>query len=398
MSQAKRHYDFAILGGGGAGLSLLCHLHWAGALANRSLLIVEPDNKNRHDRTWSFWEQTDGPFEHVVAHRWSSIGVHNDKKQDAYNLGKYVYKLIKSTDFYAFCHDLIASLPNVVVLKAKAENIHLLKEQTEIAATADRKVAFYAAGQTYTAKWAFSSLPQPVRHDAIEQPYLDQHFRGWFIRTKTPSFDPKHATLMDFRTEQAGETRFFYVLPFSTTEAMVEIAIFSNNHLSADAYDQAIKTYLAKHWDLASQDEYEVYHTEQGVIPMTTYPYERQKGHLIYIGLSGGYARPSTGYTFYNMQRQLSALAKRFAKQKEAVKAKRPWPQRHMHYDGTLLDILMNGKLSGSDLFPELFSRNPTSRVLAFLNGETSLLSELQLMSTTQIGPFARAFLRQLRF
>jgi len=286
MKTIDNHYDYAILGGGGSGLSLLVHLHRAGVLKDRRLVFVEPEVKNRYDRTWSFWEKAPGPFDDLVHKRWSSIGVHNYQSTASYPLDTFEYKLIRSSDFYAYCSKLIAELPQVEVIKARAVNI----------TAHEQEVTFTAGGQSYSATWAFSSLPHPVQHNSISKPYLDQHFRGWIIKTKKPVFDPSHADLMDFRTPQMGDTRFFYVLPFSETEAIVEIAIFSNQHLSATEYDQAIEAYLRLYW--TKEEIYEVSHTEQGVIPMTSYEYPRQNGHLIYIGLGGGYARPSTGYTF----------------------------------------------------------------------------------------------------
>lgn len=391
------HYDYAILGGGAAGLSLLCHLQRGGLADAARILIVEPEQKNKHDRTWSFWEREPGPFEEIVCHKWSSIGVHNDTSEATYQLHPLEYKQIKSDDFYRYCDNLIDQLPNVERINAFAENIEARNNQ----------VFFQAAGKSYSADWAFSSLPYPVRHDEIKQPYLDQHFRGWFIKTEKDIFDPGHATLMDFRTPQCEETRFLYVLPTSPTEAMVEVAIFSNNHLSRSDYDHIIEDYLAEHWQLIQRDGnttlppssehcyFEVSHTEQGNIPMTTYPYPSQNGHLIHIGLGGGYARPSTGYTFYNLQRQLAALIDQLKKKRD-INAPQPWSARHLMYDATLLDILQRNTLPGAELFPELFHKNPTSRVLDFLNGNTTIIDEIQLMSTTKISVFGAAFTRQL--
>lgn len=384
MSEVKtRHYDYAILGGGGAGLSMLCHLHYQRALEGKQLLIVEPTAKNSHDRTWSFWERGAGPFESLVLHRWKSIGVYSYHNQSDYKLAPLSYKLIRSSDLYRYCDDLIQRLPNVTRINAAAENI----------SAKGNGVSFEAGGESYRASWAFSSIPQPIDFCEIKQPYLDQHFRGWFIRSKTAVFNLDHAHLMDFRTPQHGETRFFYVLPISPFEAMVEIAIFSNNHLAAAEYDQEIENYLNDYWPTLTQ--YEVYHTEQGVIPMTTYPYATRKGHLIYIGLCGGYARPSSGYTFYNLQKRLGVMAAAFASNGKPGKIK-PWPQRHLRYDATLLDLLQNNHLPGDKLFPDLFANNPTSRVLDFLNGETSFMDELKLMRTTNVSAFGKAFFRQL--
>jgi lycopene beta-cyclase len=56
---------------------------------------------------------------------------------------------------------------------------------------------------------------------------LLQHFEGWVIKTKKPSFNSKIGTLMDFRLNQEHGTTFMYVLPTSAKEALVEYTLFS---------------------------------------------------------------------------------------------------------------------------------------------------------------------------
>lgn len=382
---AAKHYDFAIIGAGGAGLSMFHHLRANGLLEDRTCLIVDPQPKNKHDRTWSFWERGEGPFEAVVRHAWSSVGMHNDHHSASYELDPLRYKMIVSTDFYRFCHDQIAATPTATTLAAKASSPQPLG--------GGQMISFSAGGQDYTADFVFSSVPHPLNHEDIEQPYLDQHFRGWFFRCENECFDPDHATIMDFRTEQRGETRFFYVLPLSPSEALVEIAIFSNHHLTTATYDELIGRYLHDHWP--STGHYEVYHTEQGVIPMTTYPFPHVDGRIVHLGLGGGQARPSTGFTFYNIQQRCAALA-RCLRDNGRLDARSAWPLRHVLYDATLLDILTRNTTPGAEFFPRLFATNPTHRVFNFLNGKTTLLDELQLMSTTDIPAFGRAFVRQV--
>lgn len=375
--------DYAILGGGGAGLSMLCHLYWAGALDGKEVLIVDPQIKTAHDRTWSFWERGTGPFESVVYHQWSSIGVHNHQDSQKHILEPLKYKVILSKDFYHFCNKLIDQLPNVNRIIGKASSVKATHES----------VHFTINNELYQSDWAFSSVPKNIDHQKIKQPYLDQHFRGWFIRTPKDCFDPDHATIMDFRTNQCGETRFLYVLPLTPNEALVEVAIFSNTHLDTTAYDTIIADYLDEHWPEAQN--YKVYHTEQGVIPMTTYPYPLKQGRLLHIGLGGGWARPSTGYTFYNIQKQCAAIARSLVTSSN-IPEQSAWPYRHLLYDGTLLSILASNKIPGALLFPNLFAANPTVRVLDFLNGETNMLEELKLMHTTNISVFGKAFIQQL--
>ena len=369
-------YDIAVIGGGLAGLSLLYHLEKAGKLVGKRVLLVDPEGrKAAHDRTWSFWEVGQGPFEDLVYHRWPMVTVHNDQHDLELPLGDYEYKLIRSTEFYAHVNAVLDGNPAIERLQARAEDV----------VPQERGVTFTAAGAAYRADLAFSSLPLHLRPREIKQPYLDQHFRGWFITTEEDTFDPGRAALMDFRTPQHGETRFLYVLPFSKRKAMVEIAIFSNNHLETAAYDVLLEDYIKAYWTKGS---YTIDHTEAGNIPMTTYPFAPRERDLIYIGMRGGATRPSTGYTFYGLQRQLLRFAEDFPR----IGNLRTWPKRHILYDATLLRILQEQRLAGKDVFVDLFAKNTAERLLAFLNGETSIGQEMRIMSTMDILTFGKTF------
>ncbi|CAH1001446.1 hypothetical protein LEM8419_02349 [Neolewinella maritima] len=373
------HYDIAVIGGGLAGLSVLYHLKRAGKLSGKRVLLVDPQRKTAHDRTWSFWETGEGPFEELVYHRWDQVSLHNAHTHCTCDLAPYAYKVILSNDFYAHVNGILDGVGALTRVQGQASEVR----------SGPATASFQLGGETVTADIVFSSEPHPLDYREVKQPYLDQHFRGWFIETEEDTFDPRRASLMDFRTPQEGETRFFYVLPFSKRRAMVEIAIFSNEHLRTEQYDALIGDYIHAHW---TQGPYRVYHTEGGNIPMTTYDYPRRTGNLIYIGLGGGAARPSTGYTFYGLQRQLMRLAAAFPD----ISATQVWPEKHRLYDATLLRILEQRKLRGDEVFVNLFQRNPPARVLAFLNGESTLWQELRLMGTTPIGVFGTTFVREL--
>ncbi len=372
-----QHYDIAVLGGGLAGLSFLYHLVKADRVKGKSIVLVDPEtHKTAHDRTWSFWEREPGPFEHLVYHRWDTVTVHNSMQDLTCPLGEFTYKLIRSTEFYAYVNKVIDASGAVERIAGRAENIE----------SSERAVNFTVGNRSLRAEFALSSLPLHLRPRKIKPPYLDQHFRGWFINTETPVFDPGTAALMDFRTPQCDETRFFYVLPFSPRRAMVEVAIFSNNHLEVSEYDALIEGYLREYW---TRGGYEIEHRESGNIPMTTYPFPLRDGNLIYIGLRGGAARPSTGYTFYGLQRQLREMAADFPR------IPQPWRKRDLLYDATILRILQEGTLPGDRVFVDLFARNPTPRLLDFLNGESTFAQELALMSTTNISAFGSTFVRE---
>ena len=58
-------YDYAILGGGAAGLSLALALVRSPLKAG-SILIVEKDAKNTNDRTWCFWSDVPTPLDRIA--------------------------------------------------------------------------------------------------------------------------------------------------------------------------------------------------------------------------------------------------------------------------------------------------------------------------------------------
>lgn len=373
-------FDYIIAGGGAAGLSLLWHLHTRGLLSDRRVLLIDPVRRTDNDRTWCFWEKEAGPFEDIVHHRWNHFTVAAAAgPPQQLEIAPYTYKMIRSAAFYDKVYRMMEQYPGVQFLQ---EGVSLVEQDAE------RIRVRTTSGRTLSGQWCFDSRPRPVA-DRRQVHYLDQHFRGWFIRSAAPVFDPQQATFMDFRTGQRGETRFFYVLPFSPTEALVEIAIFSNNHLSRSAYDELLTDYLRN--CLPETLPYSVIETEGGNIPMTDYPFARHDGRIIYLGMAGGDTRPSTGYTFLNIQRRLARLTGRLAAGEDPRLAEGRWEERFGLYDATLLRVLQEGYYPADRLFYRLFRRNPPARLLAFLNGESRFAQELAVMQSVPLLPFVRA-------
>ncbi|RZK28105.1 MAG: FAD-dependent oxidoreductase, partial [Hymenobacter sp.] len=56
-------YDYLLVGGGAAGLSLAYHLAQEPSLASKRVLLIEPEAKDQNDRTWSFWADAPTPFD-----------------------------------------------------------------------------------------------------------------------------------------------------------------------------------------------------------------------------------------------------------------------------------------------------------------------------------------------
>ncbi|MEL6358855.1 MAG: lycopene cyclase family protein, partial [Bacteroidota bacterium] len=113
MVEAKR-YQYAVIGGGAAGLSLVYNLIKEDVLnAEHRLVLVDPEIKKGHDHTWCFWEKGNGPFESIVQHTWSHLNLHSHHEDLALPLNKYRYKTIFSNDFYDYVNRIIGDNPYV---------------------------------------------------------------------------------------------------------------------------------------------------------------------------------------------------------------------------------------------------------------------------------------------
>lgn len=130
---------------------------------------------------------------------------------------------------------------------------------------------------------------------------------------------------------------------------------------------------------------------------MTDYSFQiKESDRLFNIGILGGFAKASTGYSFLRSQGILQQLVNNISSGKE-ITSNLPYQKaRFKKYDATLLDVLANKKFTGEDLFVSLFEKNGAHVVFKFLDEETSLAEELKLMSSTPILDFGKSFIKQL--
>jgi lycopene beta-cyclase len=381
-------YDYLIVGGGAAGLSLAYHIAQEPRLANKRVLLIEPEAKTQNDRTWSFWTDEPSVFDGIVAHEWRKIAFRSPGFERVIDLGRYRYKTINGLAYYRFVQQALAGNPQFTWVQASVSN---LKNTRRIGIR-----AITSAGE-FTACYAFDSRPpdlaklkQPEKHR-----YLLQHFVGWEIETEDDVFDPTTVEFMDFRGEQQHEARFIYVLPVSARKALVEYTLFSENVLPKAEYEAAIREYLTNTLGLKN---YRITAEEVGGIPMTDHPLPAREGqHILNLGTRGGRAKPSTGYAFKRIQqhsaRLVAALATTGHPPTNATGDK--WQFRL--FDTLLLDIMRRRGESTRDIFRELFERNPVERIFRFLDEQTSWADNLRVMNSVSPGPFMRSIGQVLR-
>jgi lycopene beta-cyclase len=376
-------YDYIIAGAGAAGLSLAVHMIHSGKFSDKKILIIDKEEKNKNDRTWCFWETEPGLFESIVYRKWDTVLFFGKEFTASLVLTPYSYKLVRALDFYEYAWKLIRQNSNFEIRRSEIKSIH----------TGDNKAWVDLGNERADAAFIFSSIITEKPALKRKQIWLLQHFKGWLIETETKSFDPGVATLMDFRVDQKHGTTFVYVMPFTPTTALVEYTLFTEKPLSQGEYDEGLKHYIDKH--LMSSD-YKVTSEEFGVIPMTNYKFPRRKGNIIYTGTAGGQTKASSGYTFRFIQKHSAAIVDSLIRTGNPFDGVKNEKRRFNFYDSVLLNILKRNKLPGDKVFTRLFKKNNPQQVLRFLDNETTLKEELDIISTLPTWPFMKAAIRQL--
>ena len=378
--EQNKHYDYIFAGGGCAALSLAWYMNKAGLLKDKTALIIDREVKNSNNRTWAFWTKEAIAFDEIVFKKWKQIDFIDSQKRKNISLDPYSYQLIRGIDFYEF---VLADL-------SKNSNIHFT--QTEIKTIEEKKAAkpiVHVAHESFSTDWVFDSRFNKT--EVSSALYLKQHFKGWIIETANPVFNPELPVLFDFNTPQKNLMRFIYILPFSPTRALVEYTLFSENLLSENEYDAAIKEYIDK---VLKLEKYEILETEMGEIPMTNHKFSVQSSdRVLNIGTKGGRSKASTGYTFLRIQKQALAICKSI----EIFGHPKPETQNNSKYhlfDSMMLQVLKDRGDLGEAVFSRLFFKNPIDRLFRFLDEESSLADDLRIMSSVPSLPFIKAFFK----
>ena len=373
-------YDLIIIGGGCAGLSLASNLaKLPGAVPK--VLVLEQRLQYCNDRTWCFWDENN-LFEEVVAKKWSTALFADKNMARELILEPYQYKMVKGLDFYTLVFDELS----------KHSNIHFVNQKVIDFQELGNHCVVKTNTESFTCNQIFNSIffPEPIKNQA-KYPFLHQHFIGWFIKSKEAVFNPHCATFMDFSVEQKGNTRFMYVLQTSENEALIEYTLFSKDLLPKEEYETEIKNYIEK----LGITNYELREKEQGNIPMTSYEFWKQNTkNIINIGSAGGWTKASTGYTFKNTTKKSKSLVQFLQTETDFRKFHKK--DKFWFYDLLFLDVLNRRNDLGAEVFSALFKKGKPSLIFRFLDEETSLWEDLQVIWKCPKGLFIRAMFESI--
>ncbi|MCR9017383.1 lycopene cyclase family protein [Aquiflexum gelatinilyticum] len=379
-------YDYIITGLGCAGLSLVYYL-LDSPLKDKKILLIDHSSKTENDRTWCYWAEKPlgiHPKNTPLVY-WDSISITESKKSISADLQNLKYFHVKSLDFYKEIIEKIKRFPNVSILKDSVEKIESIVGGPVQVLTSKSGV--------FKSNFLFNSIPFPSQRS--ENQILKQSFVGWKVSCKNDYFDPSAVSMMHFVTDQQKKTDFFYILPYNKKEALIEYTLYSKNGVEMSEMERKLSEYMESE---LRESEYEITFKESGSIPMTTFEIPtHQNPNIISIGTLAGCSKPSTGYTFYDIQKHCMSIVSEL--NKNGTVSSRKWNRkpRFRFYDNIILNIAIKWPGALPDIFRQMFSKNQANLVLKFLHEETNIWEEISLLSRLKFGVFLKSLLNYER-
>ncbi len=421
-----------------AGLSLAVRLT-EGRFAHLRIVVIEPRTHYSRDRTWCYWSvpKITHPFAEAVTMRWPKWRLSrwiegqrthtdgsalidvtcNGNRRDGGNGGgdrgdrsgsspdeDIQYEMIQADTFYATALKAISAASHITLrLGATVESLQTLPDDS--GKNSAGKVAIKTNLGVIHGGLIFDSRPPSMLSKAA----WIQGFRGIEVETDKPCFDPKTVTMMDFSiapnpattgTTPTNQVRFMYVLPFSTTHALIEETTFT---LATDSSRQPVFDESAAQHYLTQKfgaNNVRILHREQGAIPMD--PALRPShapGKVIKIGTAGGMCRASSGYTFFETQRACKMIADRLATMGSQDFANvspqfalPKWRSSASYWmDAVFLRVLATEPGIAPILFTNLFANVPADALVRFLSGVATPIDLFHVVTACPKWPFIKA-------
>jgi lycopene beta-cyclase len=373
-------FDVVIAGGGLAGLSLAAHLARLG-WGDRSVVVVDDERARPSAAGWGYWSASPGLLDAAVARRYDQVRVHAGGVSRRLPLGRYRYHLVRRPDLRTVVGSLVDGCPRFELRSGHIERLGA--DGDEATVTVD--------GETIRGRWVFDSTTPRTAATPVDARLA---FTGWQVRAGQAVFDPATPVLFDFRTPQAGGSRFVYVLPDGPHQALVELTEFvprTGAPATAPQRGEALVRYLE---EVIGVGDYEVLRTESAVLPLRVNPVRRRRARVLPIGAAAGLIKASTGYGFPRIQRDSAAIARSLVRYGHPF-ATSPVRRWYRLLDALLLDVLAHDPAQLELAFARLFAANPPDRVLGFLDEASRLDQDLRLMASLPPLPYLRALARR---
>ena len=378
-------FDIVIVGGGLSGLALAAELA-QDEFSHLKVLVLEQRQTYVRNRTWSYWKTPKTPphrYSHLERQRWTQWRV-----QQGTRICQQASPLVTSSgEAISYCTldgDAFYSAALHAILQSSHVELRLGISVRQIVG-GDTPSVVTRDGEVIPAIWVFDARP-PLQ---IRSSGLVQQFLGYEIQADHDVFDPGTVELMHFHPSSSG-LHFFYVLPYSHRNALVETTWISPASFKPD-FSAELQPFIAA---LVGSAAYDVVYEEKGSLSLSDVT-ARPASHVAPLGRGAGTLRASTGYAFLETLthvEQIAASLKKYRGTGDLI----DWPPPAFArsavdewMDTVFLKVLARDWSEGSAYFMQLFERVDTATMVAFLSGGANWRQRLSVASALPTLPFA---------
>jgi len=364
MAEPDRAFDLLMIGGGCASLSLA---RQAQDLPQQRIAVMDGKTK-RQDHAWGFFKSDITADAAAMARKkWQAWQIITDAGAVTHHSDTRPYTCLESKAWLSYCQK-----------EARQCGVEFIQEM----------VTDFGPDRVSTDSGdVIASIILDSRPHPIPDGMMIQHFIGHEVQVNKPVFDPDTAILMDFRCDQSRGIHFIYVLPFSPTQALVESTMFSPKIEEDAFYEKAIDDYLAIHCGVTEKI---ILRREQGAIPMGIIKQDQVSG--IAIGGRGGAIRPSSGYAFGFIQKQIDRLITGL-KNGRIPHDLSPHTPLDLWMDQVFLNVIRHHPALAPRLFHAMAKALTGDDMARFMSGDADHWLRLKVVMAMPKWPFLKAVL-----
>lgn len=320
------------------------------------------------ERTFCFFsDQIASSFNLPVTQTWHQVNFSHTAFNRSCNCKDTPYQLVRGDDFFS---------QTLLYLESHGVRFSWEEQIVEIAPGVIR-----TGSKSYT----FDLVIDTAYSVSNISPLLWQSFGGYWVTTRSDSFNPHQATLMEINPAPSPHPlNFIYILPLSTRSALVEHTSFCAAPIPLSKHLEQCTNWLNNRCGA----EWKIDQTEEGLIPMGNPPVKATPG-ILRFGSSSGSIRASTGYAFINILKQAEQIVKHIKNNQHSsiedlsTFIPKSYPGWINYADKIFLKILRNNPQYGPNILSKLLEKAPEKPLLQFLAGDVNPLAALRVMLST---------------
>jgi lycopene beta-cyclase len=375
-------YDLILIGAGLANTAIVLSLLEKNYTGRILILEQQPDFPKQ--RTWCFWQHHLLPsyLQHLIANHWDTWGINYQSKRVKQTCEdkRYAYCCIKGEDYYQYCHRIFQN----------AHTVTLMFNQTVESVNDNSDGLTVNHNNTHTtSNYLIDSRIAPQNHCSKT---IKQSFVGAWVHSKKAIFDQREVSLMDnLQTVDNQGISFYYILPFSAHNALIEYTTFSNAEPDFNHLTMQTMSLLQNRWQLS--DEH-ITDWEQGCLPMSVNTGSSTITHSKYAlsGIAKGNIRPSTGYAFLINHRWAEKVSKAIISE-QSLPRSLGYSSVYSSLDKLFLSVIKNDMTLAPTLFFDLLAHTNADTFARFMTESARPKDILAVLSALPSKPFLKALL-----